>query len=306
MKALFFLLLLIFLLTGGCRGRQPPDENLKWDTAWVVYWDPELKERAEKFCLFSCLFEESGEVILPQELEEIKDELPGTVFLSFTNDVRHPDGTAVQKDAAFLEQQWKDPGMEEMIDSILELSSSFGAGGIEIDFENLGKAGLWEKFITFLEKLYSRTEEEGLPLRVVLGVDAPVEDLPEGPEYAVMCYNLYGTHSGPGPKADLAFLEDTAGRFSSLPGIHYALATGGFLWKGEEVQSLTQVQAEEMAAEKNAKPGRDPGSYALSFSWREATVWYADGTTLARWQQQIREVDGDARFDLWRAGGNRF
>lgn len=32
-----------------------------------------------------------------------------------------------------------------------------------------------------------------------------------------MCYNLFGTHSGPGPKADRAFLEQMVARMSNIP-----------------------------------------------------------------------------------------
>ena len=37
-------------------------------------------------------------------------------------------------------------------------------------------------------------------------MDAPYS---VGPEYMVMLYNLYGLHSGPGPKADGPFIEKT-------------------------------------------------------------------------------------------------
>lgn len=297
-----------------------------WDTAWIVYWDSGQQEElsalsgeVQSVCLFSCLYEEDGDVVIPDGIDALSglaDALSfPTVYLSFTNDVRRSDGSVTQKDAMFLPVLWADSGrIRKTIRGILEAVRAAGANAVEIDFENIGDSGQWGEFEAFLRELLTRAQEEGFPVRAVLGSDTPVEELslPEGAVYTVMCYNLYGTHSGPGPKADLAFLRKTAQRFSALPDMRYALATGGFEWDSADkvTRSLTQAQAEEIAEQRRREPERDASSMALSFTYRDGlsryTVWYADAVTLAAWQQEIASVDPDARFDLWRVGGNRF
>ena len=297
-----------------------------WDTAWLVYWDGEqddelsnIREDVQNVCLFSCLYSEEGDLIVPEGIDALASlaasySLP-TVYLSFTNDVRHADGSVTQKDASFLSLLWSDEAHTQgTVREMLDAAHASGANAIEIDFENIGKAGVWQEFVTFLETLLTCAREEAMPVRVVLGSDAPVQKIsfPEGAFYTVMCYNLYGTHSGPGPKADFAFLRKVAEKFSTLSGVHYALATGGFEWDGTDkvTRSLTQAQAEEIAAQRKRTPERDEESMALHFTYRDGlsryTVWYADAVTLAAWQQEIISVDPDANFDLWRIGGNRF
>ena len=150
-------------------------------------------------------------------------------------------------------------------------------------------------------------------VRVVLQCSAPVDELalPENFSYSVMCYNLYGYHSGPGPKADIPFLKKTAKKFRNVPNISFALATGGFVWNesGAVSRALTYAQAEELRQAHAADAKRDQKSGALHFTYSEDgetfTVWYADTQTLSCWQETIDGVIGHhASYDFWRVGGN--
>jgi len=85
----------------------------------------------------------------------------------------------------------------------------------------------------FINKLYRRAQGCGLKLRVVLEPRALVSttDFPPGSEYVIMLYNLYGLHSGPGPKANKDFIETTLERMNLLPADKtVAFATGGCMW----------------------------------------------------------------------------
>ena len=299
-----------------------------WNCAWYVYWDADvwdefslLNEKTELSAasMFSCYFNEDGQIYMPQgfsALRDIAEELTFPVmYLSFTNDVQHNDGHATQKDPEFLRNLCSDVDRtEKTADAMLAMTKSMGADGIEIDFENIKDPELWTDYIQFLELIWDKAQSEGFSMRVVLGVNTPVEylDFPLGPEYSVMCYNLYGTHSGPGPKADADFLKRITEKFSKLQHVTYALATGGFEWDddGAVTRSLTQETAEALAEEFACKPGRDVSGGALYFTYQDNgkmfTVWYADAKTLAAWRKTILEVEPGAEFDLWRVGGNRW
>ena len=91
---------------------------------------------------------------------------------------------------------------------------------------------------------------DAIRLRVVLPWDAPkYAALPAGPEYTVMCYNLFGYHSGPGPKADVPFLTETCALYQNQPyTTRMAFANGGFAWRDSGISALTQTEAEALAA----------------------------------------------------------
>lgn len=298
---------------------------------WLAYWSYQGYEK-ELLCLgkqdtavsvFGVLYDWQGDQpFLTQETEELlqkvkKEKGEGEkLYLSFINDLRLEDGSFSNKDPELLQRLFgnAEDGVKHA-EEIVELACANGVDGIEIDYENIKKKEeLWEPFCLFLEELSQRCEEEGLLLRVVLGAyDTDKALFPEGIEYAVMCYNLYGTHSGPGPKADIAFLEETFERCRSLPGsVSAAFSTGGFVWAGESCEkALTEEEAEELYTSLGAEASelvRDAASGALHFTYTqegaEREVWYADGETLSLWKQTAKEY-GIRKFSLWKAGGNK-
>lgn len=301
-------------------------EETAWSCGWCVYWDADVAEELSALgedlgnvSMFACYFDDSGDVYIPEALTELCGDIEEIgafpTYLSFTNDVQHGDGSATQKDPGLLRRLWKDEAqMAATAERMLRTVRSLGAQGIEVDFENIKKQELWERYARFLNVLWAKADETQTPMRVVLSVNAPVETVtfPEGPTYSVMCYNLYGTHSGPGPKADTDFLKETAAKFSAVPGIRYALATGGFEWDAKETvtRSLTQTEALILQAENGSTPTRDGASQALWFDYAadgaRFCVWYADAATLTAWRRAILEVDAGAEFDLWRIGGNQW
>ncbi|HSK68680.1 MAG TPA: glycosyl hydrolase, partial [Candidatus Limnocylindria bacterium] len=123
----------------------------------------------------------------------------------------------------------------------------------------------------------------------------------------VMLYNLYGGHSGPGPKASAEFIRATLRKARKHLGddVHAALATGGYVWmEGMGVQSVTEKQAFRRLKEADAVSHRDPNSmaiYADLSGWEK--MWFADGMTLQHWAQICRESGVDS-ISIWRLGGN--
>lgn len=327
MKAVLAVILALLCLLSGCAKPSADQIPENLDTpfacsAWLPYWDADaaleeagtFSDNFESLVCFEAFFEESGDIFLPPDSEQL---LAGTresgvpVYLSLVNDVRMADGSIVQKSRDFLEENLTTPSARSAhIAGIMQMIRSTGVTGLEIDYENFKKdTELWSGFTVFLRQLYSILSHNGIRLRVVMECGAPkYAAFPEGPVYICMCYNLYGYHSGPGPKADIAFLRELGESWRDMPGeVHMAFASGGFLWAGDKVEkALTEQAAAQWLEENRAKPSRDPDSGALKAVLRDGkpyTVWYADGETLRIWRDTLRAM-GYTHFDLFRLGGN--
>lgn len=229
-------------------------------TIWSTYWDcagdiEVLQDEAEKvdeISLFAASFQ-NGEVTIPEPTtrmlkkirrrEQTKNK---TVYLSIVNDVTE-NGKTTQKDTAILQKVLgTDEAAQGHAEQLVRLASENGFDGIEIDYEKIRKdLDLWQAFLKFEEKLLLLAEDAGLKVRIVLEPSTPVEqlDFPAGAEYVVMCYNLYGNGTMPGPKADFAFLQQVYEKFRVLPNISYALANGGYIWENDGT-TATQCRAQ--------------------------------------------------------------
>ena len=295
----------------------PEPEKQGSSDAWTIYWDNDVgtevtRRQYDSVILFASYHRPDFSVYVPETMWTLKENLKayeGTRYLSFTNDVLLEDGTSTQKSAEFLAGLLRDESAwDKVYEEYISLAEQFGAEGIEIDFEKVDSA-MYEEYAAFLENLRNTAREHGLKMRVVLEyrLNPDEIDLPDGPDYIVMCYNLYGYHSGPGPKADPAFLKKAADKFGTVEGIGYGLANGGFEWSpdGKVIRSLTSPEAVKLAREKNAVPSLDKGSMALSFQWKEDdglhTVWYGNDETIRYWNTILDEASGrDVSVTLWR------
>ena len=248
-------------------------------SAWLAYWDVdsalrevrELPDSFESLICFEAYFDLDGNWILPPESKQLLEEMKALdvpVYLSLVNDVQQEDGSFKQKSKDFLVQQLSTPAARSAhIVKIMQLIRSQGVKGLEIDYENIKKdKELWAAFTAFIKQLYPILSHNGISLRVVMECGAPeYAEFPAGPIYSCMCYNLYGYHSGPGPKADIAFLRELGESWKSVPGeVHMAFATGGFLWEGKTVErAFTELEAQEWLDRQDMKPERDSDSGAL-------------------------------------------
>ncbi|HWR21954.1 MAG TPA: glycosyl hydrolase [Feifaniaceae bacterium] len=295
-------------------------------SAWAAYWDTErvsaelslLAPELKSVSVFSALFRADGSLYVPEEtaalLAFIQEQFGGTqdIYLTFVNDIARKGGGFSLKDTALLERLFADEErMDAHIKEMIALAQEFRCDGIELDYEAMRKVpGLWKPFAAFLGRLYDAAQEAGLLCRVVLEPSALCKaKYPEGPDYVLMCYNLYGSHSGPGPKADIRFLNALADESRDLLNLSFALSTGGFDWDEDgEAAQLTEREAETLRTAQGIPPERDEGSGALHFTYTaedgtQHEVWYADGETLTIWMRAVKEK-GVSRFAIWRAGGN--
>lgn len=322
MRKNIIIILCLFMLT-ACSSKEEVAyadtvETTKFDTlldydftsGWIAYWDMETVEVAIKSDIsevvpFAVLFKDDKPVV-PKQTTEIIERLYDTdkeIYLSFVNDTEQPDGSYIQKEKAFIERIVKDENsINNHINDILKIADEYDLDGIEIDYENIkNDTELWEKFSVFLDILYEKCKEKELKLRVVLSYDsAKYTDFPQGPMYVIMCYNLYGMHSGAGPKADEEFLQKTFDINESLkPNISMAYASGGFVWKDKKVTSITEAEVNVIIETNGIKPTRDIDSGVMNFKHDGAEIWYADETTLDYWIYLGIEAGFD-EFALWR------
>lgn len=318
------LLLLLVWLEPFRDGEHEESANLEL-SAWVTDWqfasgmeDAAMLDGLSSLHWFAVYFDEFDQLYFtPQstayfsEYQQYIDGRPKLdAYVTVVNDVWLSDGTAVQKDADLITRLVAaDESRKQHLDDLVGLVARTDADGLELDYERVHDAD-WDGLLQLYADLYAALDSRGKKLRVILEPRAPVEsvELPEGPEYVMMAYNLYGTHSGPGPKADFAFLRKMAEKMQGVPGdAVIALSLGGFAWAEDgRIRALTERQAAELADKYSDQRMRDESSGATYLSFTDddgmqQTVWYADSLTIAGWIETLRE-SGIGKIALWRLG----
>ncbi len=295
-------------------------------TAWVTDWQwmdgsadlQGMTNGLTSVQMFAAYFDEADQLLftdmfkegLPKVQEISRKSSLVHVDLTIVNDQKRKNGTDSQKDPAIVTRLMATPqSRTKHIDQIMEAVTTYQFHGVEIDYERVADKD-WQNMLLFIQELHKRLQAKEKTLRVVLEPRTPIETLalPKGPVYVMMAYNLYGTSTGPGPKADRAFIKELATRMKAVPGEKViAIASGGFDWtaSGKAVQ-VTEQQAVYLAKVNMAQPQRDEASGSLYFQYvdeqkQKHTVWYADETTLQTWSQVIAS-EGYHKLALWRLG----
>ncbi|QHT58996.1 glycosyl hydrolase [Paenibacillus lycopersici] len=296
-------------------------------SAWIVDWQWEAGigdfdaiasglDHVQAFAAYfgskdELYFTETDGRLLPETLAAARRGGVTGTQLTVVNDRYTEDGSSSEeKDPALVRRlMLTGASRGKHMDNLLAAMDNYGFEGLELDYEKVPD-GTWNNYALFIRELYARLHEQGKSLRVVLESRAPIEKLrlPEGPEYVMMAYNLYGGFSGPGPKADDKFIARLANRMKALPGDNaVALSLGGFDWSANgQVTALTEEKAAELSSGARQLT-RDGASGSLYFDYKDEagaahTVWYADSTTLKRWIGVVRK-SGLHKVALWRLGG---
>jgi len=296
-------------------------------SAWVSYWDTdkgikELSKVSDKLTsvsVFALYFKNDGSLCVPEEISDKYSEISNitnknniNLYISFVNDVIDEKGDIIQKDANIIRKLLSNPAERTRhIEDLISYALNNGYFGIEIDYEKVEES-VWPDFVSFCGELYKKCIENKLDLRVILEPKAPIDryNLPEGPEYIMMSYNLYGLSTEPGPKADVDFIKELSEKTNKLPGKKWlAFSMGGFNWQsGAETKSITESEALDLISVYKCLPARDDESGCLYFyytdeSGGEHTVWYADNVTLDLWVKTAKEC-GYEDICIWKLGGN--
>ncbi|MDD3213192.1 MAG: hypothetical protein PHY64_05945 [Eubacteriales bacterium] len=294
--------------------------------AWLAYWvyDGSMAEldsltgKLEKAIAFACIFDAADqplmlpdtEILLASMQEDCSDS-DTKIYLSIVNDIEVSPGSYDNKNSDLLRRLFADDdAMAAHLKALETLIDDYKLTGLELDYENLrDDTDLWGKYAAFIQLAWEMCLGKGVALRVVLPWNAPrYASLPEGPEYSVMCYNLYGYNGTPGPKADIEFLQTICALYQPLMlNVRMAFATGGFDWNDGRVTAVTQEEAELNLEAAGVTPQRDSCSGALNATYQQDNVthdvWYADAETLSIWRDTCAE-NGFAAFDIFRLGGN--
>lgn len=296
--------------------------------AWVVEWDVksgweeclDAKNSLVSVQIFAAYFDDEDKLFMNRRLSEwladiaFKSGLRDRLYLTVVNDVVKTDGPNVLKDPDLVSRLLASPGSRAKHRAeLVALAKDGGFAGLEIDYERV-KTKDWSNFLLFCADLHKDLAAEGIRLRVVLEPRKNYlsKPLPPGPEYTIMAYNLFGGHTGPGPKADPSFISRIASycRAAKItPRPRLALATGGFSWNSDgTVTSVTESQARELAIEGGVVLKRHPYSQYLAFTVEnddglKREIWFADEKTFAHLLKSAKNA-GFERFDIWRLGGN--
>ena len=237
------------------------------------------------------------------------------VYLTVVNDLTTISGKNNRlKDPQLVRRLLADPAARAAhIEALIALTRRNGFSGLEIDYENI-EAEVWPQFLAFVATLHQRTQREGLALSVLLQPQARYlgSPLPQGPQYVLMGYNLFGSHSGPGPKATPEFLAQQAQSLRAIGALDataLALATGGYDWTGPKAAAqIDEAAAATLLARAQAASRRSaPDGYLVS-RYRDNAgasheIWYADAQTLTTLWQAAHDA-GFSRLVVWRLGGN--
>lgn len=280
---------------------------------WTVYWDHDDAVRTisrnrdliDSVSIFAAYYPDGKTLTLPKESEDCAEHMASVSslqriprWLSVVNDTEREE-----KSVDLLRSLFADA--EQTAASIVEMAEKYDCSGVEIDFEKLrDDLALWDQFVEFEKKLLEFCGKENLPVRIVLEAATPVNQvqLPPGPEYVVMCYNLHGSGTEPGPKADAVFLKKMVQKFEPLGNVSYALANGGYAFASSgRAEQVPPDALGSLLKEHGAKPERDEGSGALHFADGSRTVWYADARTLAFWAETLDyAAQRTVPVSLWR------
>lgn len=301
------------------------NKNITNLNAWIAYWNLNVNDEVKylgnqisEISYFEAFFNTNGSIYIPEELVEYYNKYSSnnyTNYISIVNDKLNSDGKVILKDTEILREKLKDnTSRNKHIEEIIKLALKNDFDGIEIDYEQIkDDILLWQNYIEFINELNNKTKENNLKLRIVLEPSIPVEQLnfPKGPMYVIMCYNIHTSATEPGEKANVDFINNLINKMEKIPGEkNYAIATGGFDWQiGGKGKAISQIDAEKLAREYNAKRKRDLNSQCVIFNYIDENnnkheVWYADNVTLNAWMKPINEKG--YKISLWKLGGNLF
>jgi hypothetical protein len=310
---------LLALATACAPGlRVAPPEQLQ---AWVVYYDAdrgmaEVRDFGALFDRISLFAYELSPDGTPQPAPHMARMVPQflamaaengfTPWVTVVNDVRYGGDSAILKDPVLVHDLVSDPDRRTAHARLLaETAADDGFSGLHLDYEQVAETDSSE-FRAFVQDLHHELEQRGLGLEVV--IEPTYGPLPghRRANVAVMGYDLFGPHSGPGPRATPEFVTGliprARGDADGTAGL--AIALGGFAWTPDgEVTPIDWARAGRLSAGA-ATWQRGTADGVPNARLDDGTeIWFEDPESLLRkWEAAWRS--GFRRLLLWRLGGN--
>ncbi len=288
--------------------------------AWTVYFDgerglAELQEHGELFdrvSLFAYELDPDGTPTPAPNMDVMMApffRLAATKgfdpWVTVVNDIRYGVDSVLAKDSILVHELIVDPARRlAHAREIAARVEGDGFKGLHLDYEQVPESDE-AHFQTFITTLGSELQQRGLRLEIVVEpVSGPLPAAGSA-SVVVMAYDLFGTHSGPGPRSTPTFVTGLSQRAAvdRDSAAALAVAVGGFAWEpGGEVRALDWLDAQRLAAEapSTRRNAADVPSAHLS-DGRE--IWFEDRKSLlAKWQAAWEA--GFRRLAIWRLGGN--
>jgi len=289
--------------------------------AWLVYFDAErgldeVREHGDLFdriSLFAYELTPDGRPrpapgvaqMIPRFLR-LAEETGYSPWVTVVNDVRFSRDSAILKDPYLVHDVIANPvrrGAHAI--ALAEEVESDGFAGLHLDYEQVFESDSLE-FRSFVDELRHELERRGLGLEVV--VEPSHGPLPHhrSASVSIMGYDLYGSHSGPGPRATPEFVAGlknrAAGDADGAAGL--AIAVGGFAWDPDGGVRTIDWSATDSLESEAARSSRAEPSMVPNAEFPDGTeVWFEDPESLrSKWE--AASTAGFRRLLLWRLGGN--
>ena len=288
--------------------------------AWAVYFDSErglaeLQQHGELFDRVSLFAYELDPVGSPTpapnmdtmiapflDLAAVKGFEP---WVTVVNDVRYDVDRVVAKDSTLIHELLADPARRvaharELADRV----AGDGFKGLHLDYERVPESER-VPFQAFIRTLGNELRQRGLGLEVV--VEPVTGPLPAAgnSSVVVMAYDLFGEHSGPGPRSTPDFVTElgSRGAVDSDSAAALAVAVGGFSWDSDgEVNSIDWSEAQQLADSSERMQRAVSGVPTVQID-DKTQVWYEDPESLlGKWRAAW--AAGFRRLAIWRLGGN--
>lgn len=289
--------------------------------AWVVYFDiqdglSELQQHGRLFdrvSLFAYELDPQGNPRPAPKLDEtigpflrLAEERGFKPWVTVVNDVRYSPDSTVAKDGHLVHNLIIDSTRRAAHARDLASKVSVdGFEGLHLDYERVPQSDT-TAFQEFIDALRAELGSRGLGLEIVMEpTGGPLPD-PGSTRVTVMAYDLFGEHSGPGPRSTPTFISELGHR-ASVDGdsaAALALAVSGFAWEPDGgVRSLDWSVARQLADEASDARRRN-SDHVPSVTLDDGTViWYEDAESLfTKWQAAWKA--GFRRLAIWRLGGN--
>jgi len=288
--------------------------------AWVVYFDgdrglAELQEHGELFdrvSLFAYELAPDGSPIPAPNMQEmiapflrLASEKQFDPWVTVVNDVRHSVDSVIAKDPALVHELIADPARrnahaQELVTRVVEA----GFKGLHLDYEQVPESDS-TPYQAFIREVSQELQQRGLGLEIVVEPVSGPLPASGSASVAVMAYDLFGTHSGPGPRSTPEFVMELGSRAAvdSDSAAALAIAVGGFAWEPDgEVNQLDWSHAQQLA-DSAERTQRDVSGVPTAYLGNNTEIWFEDiESLLGKWRAAWEA--GFRRLAIWRLGGN--
>ncbi|UCD24408.1 MAG: hypothetical protein JSW51_00365 [Gemmatimonadota bacterium] len=288
--------------------------------AWAVYFDgdrglAELEEHGDLFdrvSLFGYELSPDGSPVPAPNVKtmlgpflRLAQEKGFEPWVTVVNDVRHSGDSVVAKDSTVVHELLVDSSRRDNhVRELVALVVEAGFQGLHLDYEQVAESDS-AQFQGFIERLSGELRQRERGLEVVLEpVNGPLPAAGTS-TVIVMAYDLFGAHSGPGPRSTPDFVTGLGPRaeVDADSAAALAVAVRGFAWRpNDEVTSLDWSEAQQRAA--GAQRARRSAADVPNARLDDGTeIWFEDRASLiSKWRAAW--LAGFRRLAIWRLGGN--